>query len=100
MAYRHQVQGLPFVIRMTMQTTGELWSGGRIDAMRIGTHLLNRCASRIAQVFEKNHFPPMRIASRYPAMDYRRIDPTFILIAVVLALATLAPMAVLASRLV
>jgi hypothetical protein len=72
--------------------------------MPVGTQLLNHCASRIAQVFEKNHFPTMRIASRYTAMEYRRPDPTssswFIVIAAVLALATLAQMAVLASRLI
>jgi len=85
---------------MTTQTMSELFGGARIAAMPAGTRLLNQCASRIAQVFEKNHFPTMRIASRYTAMEYRRPDPTFILIAVVLALATLAPVAVLASRLV
>jgi hypothetical protein len=85
---------------MTTQMISELLGGTGIGRMPVGTQLLNQCASRIAQVFEKNHFPTMRIASRYPAMEYRRPDPTFILIAVVLALATLAPVAVLASRLV
>jgi hypothetical protein len=89
---------------MTTQTMTELLGGTGIGPIPVRTQLLNHCASRIAQVFEKNHFPPMRIASRYPAMDYRRPDPTssswFIVIAAVLALATLAPMAVLASRLI
>jgi hypothetical protein len=88
---------------MKTKLTREQFGGGGIEAMQLGTQMLNRCASRFVQVLEKNHFTSMRIASHSAAMDHRRADITsswFILIAAVLALATLAPVAVLASRLI
>ena len=63
-------------------------------------YTLTRFASRVAQVFEKNHFTAMRITSHSATMNHQShiSSPWLALVAVGLALATLAPVAVVASR--
>ena len=68
-----------------------------------GIKVMNRLMRGIAQVVEKNRFTVMRIASHSAAMADRRNNissPWLALLAVGLALATIAPMAVVASRFV
>jgi len=68
-----------------------------------GIKAMNRIMRGFTQVVEKNRFTVMRIASHSTAMDHRRdhlSSPWLALIAVGLALATLAPVAVVASRFV
>ena len=64
--------------------------------------MLNRCGSRIVQVIEKNRFTVMRITSHSAVMDRRDnlSSPWLALLAVGLALATLAPVAIVASQFV
>ena len=66
----------------------------------VGIKAMNRIMREITQVVEKNRFTVMRIASHSAAM--KRQDhlssPWLALVAVGLALATLAPVAVVASR--
>ena len=68
-----------------------------------GIKATNRIMREIAQVVEKNRFTVMRIASQSAAMARPRNNmssPWLALLAVGLALATLAPVAVVASRFV
>ena len=62
---------------------------------------MNQLMREIAQVVEKNRFTVVRIASQSAAMANHRNNissPWLALLAVGLALATIAPMAVVASR--
>jgi hypothetical protein len=64
---------------------------------------MNRIMREMAQVVEKNRFTVVRIASQSAAMTNPRNNissPWLALLAVGLALATLAPVAVVASRLI
>lgn len=64
---------------------------------------MNRIMRDLAQVVEKNRFTVVRIASHSAAMANPRSNlssPWLALLAVGLALATLAPVAVVASRFV
>lgn len=66
-----------------------------------GLKAMNRIMREITQVVEKNRFSVVRIASQSAVMANPRNNvssPWLALLAVGLALATLAPMAVVASR--
>jgi hypothetical protein len=68
-----------------------------------GIKAMNRIMRGIAQVVEKNRFTVMRIASHSAVMSTPRetvSSPWLPLLALCLALATIAPMAVVASRFV
>jgi alkanesulfonate monooxygenase SsuD/methylene tetrahydromethanopterin reductase-like flavin-dependent oxidoreductase (luciferase family) len=68
-----------------------------------GIKAMNRIMRELAQVVEKNRFTVVRIASHSAAMAHPRNNissPWLALLAVGLALATLAPVAVVASRLI
>jgi hypothetical protein len=62
-----------------------------------GIKAMNRIMRGIAQVVEKNRFTVARIGSQSAAMNTIS-SPWLPLLAVTLALATIAPMAVVASR--
>jgi alkanesulfonate monooxygenase SsuD/methylene tetrahydromethanopterin reductase-like flavin-dependent oxidoreductase (luciferase family) len=68
-----------------------------------GIKAMNQLMRELAQVVEKNRFTVMRITSHSLAMGNHRSNvssPWLALLAVGLALATLAPVAVVASRLI
>jgi hypothetical protein len=68
-----------------------------------GIKAMNRIMREITQVVEKNRFTVVRIASQSASMSHQRNNissPWLALLAVGLALATLAPVAVVASRFV